>query len=149
MGRARDNAAPRRSPTPPPPIPLDELIAKLLAARAKATRYSGAHPRGEGMDGHDELLDQSVRAPRQATSDERARLWETLLATFRHRRPDAAEMAELATLAEVAIDQVFAAHHTSDSDQARQHGQVKDFADCAALYGYALGYRRALERRAS
>ncbi len=51
--------------------------------------------------------------------------------------------AQVATLAEVAIEQVFCAHRVPEAQRDERHGQVRDYAACAALYGYVLGYWQA------
>lgn len=73
----------------------------------------------------------------------RQALWSRLLDLFRHHRPSEDQLTQVSTLAEVAIDQVFQAYHLSEAQQLERHGGVKDFAECAALYGYVLGYWQA------
>jgi hypothetical protein len=92
--------------------------------------------RGEGPTA--ERVDAFVR--RQA-------LWARLLDLFRTHRPTDEQLAQVSTLAEVAIDQVFSAHRLTDAQRAERHGGVKDYAECAALYGYVLGYWQGRQER--
>lgn len=91
---------------------------------------------------------QEARA-RRRTADHadafvrRQALWSRLLALFREHRPTAEQLQQVSTLAEVAIDQVFSAHHLTEAQREQRHGDVKDYAECAALYGYVLGYWQA------
>lgn len=73
----------------------------------------------------------------------RQALWARLLDLFRHHRPTDEQLTQVSTLAEVAIDQVFSAYNLSEAQCDERHGQVKDYAECAALYGYVLGYWQA------
>lgn len=73
----------------------------------------------------------------------RQALWARLLDLFRHHRPTDDQLVQVSTLAEVAIDQVFSAYNLSPEEVAERHGMVKDYAECAALYGYVLGYWQA------
>ncbi len=73
----------------------------------------------------------------------RQSLWSCLVRLFREHRPDRAQLAQVATLAEVAIEQVFSAHRLPEAQRDERHGQVQDYAACAALYGYVLGYWQA------
>lgn len=164
MGRARDNAAtrhdhPDRSSDPP------QQETKRAAAREGAGYARARTARGTSMertrgtrlrrrpgaailaapepsDEYDALLARA-RADMASALSKRRTLWDELLAIFRLRRPVDAELTEVSTLAEVAIDQVFAAHQLSAEQQEKRHGDVKDYAECAALYGYVLGYARA------
>ena len=73
----------------------------------------------------------------------RQALWARLTNLFRQHRPTEDQLTQVSTLAEVAIDQVFSAYKLSEAQQLERHGGVKDFAECAALYGYVLGYWQA------
>lgn len=73
----------------------------------------------------------------------RQALWSRLLDLFRQHRPTDEQLTQVSTLAEVAIDQVFTAYNLSEEQCAERHTQVKDYAECAALYGYVLGYWQA------
>jgi hypothetical protein len=73
---------------------------------------------------------------------ERSRLWNRLMAVFREEMPSDAALAEVSTLAEIAIDAVFDAHKIDRDHIDQRHGEVKDYADCAALYGYVMGLHR-------
>ncbi len=73
----------------------------------------------------------------------RQALWARLLDLFRHHRPTDDQLVQVSTLAEVAIDQVFSAYNLSPEQCTERHGMVKDYAECAALYGYVLGYWQA------
>lgn len=102
----------------------------------------------------DEYDDMLVRARqeqqhRQGERLKRAALWEHLLGIFRRRRPDDDQLDEVSTLAVVAIEQVFGAHQLSEAEQDEVFTRVKDYAECAALYGYVLGYHRAQQERAA
>lgn len=102
----------------------------------------------------DEYDDMIARARqeeehRQQARAKRGSLWDQLLSIFRHRRPSEDELTEVSTLAAVAIDQVFSANQLSEAEQLEQFGAVKDYAECAALYGYVLGYHRAKQERAA
>jgi hypothetical protein len=77
----------------------------------------------------------------------RQSLWSTLIDHFRHHRPDEQQLTQVSTVAEVAIDQVFSAYNLTDEQCRTRHGQVKDYAECAALYGYVLGYWQAQGER--
>ena len=94
-------------------------------------------------------------SPRSASTAERAdafvrrqALWARLLELFRHHRPTEDQLSQVSTLAEVAIDQVFSAYQLSEAQQLERHRGVKDFAECAALYGYVLGYWQARQEMA-
>lgn len=73
----------------------------------------------------------------------RQALWARLLDLFRDHRPTDEQLRQVSTLAEVAIDQVFSAHKLSEEQCQERHSEVKDYAECAALYGYVLGYWQA------
>jgi hypothetical protein len=82
----------------------------------------------------------------------RQALWSRLLDLFRRHRPTDEQLRQVSTLAEVAIDQVFSAYRLTEEQQVERHGTVKDYAECAALYGFVLGYwqaRQEIERRAA
>lgn len=70
----------------------------------------------------------------------RESIWAHLCNLFRHRRPDDDELAQISTIAEVAIDRVFEAYQLTPAQQLQRHGAVKDFAEASALYGYQIGY---------
>lgn len=73
----------------------------------------------------------------------RQALWTRLLGIFREHRPTNEQLEQVSTVAEVAIDQVFSAHRLTEAQREERHGGVKDYAECAALYGYVLGYWQA------
>lgn len=73
----------------------------------------------------------------------RQALWSRLHDLFRQHRPTEDQLGQVSTLAEVAIDQVFSAYNLNEEQIRERHGQVKDYAECAALYGYVLGYWQA------
>ncbi len=73
----------------------------------------------------------------------RQALWARLLDLFRHHRPTDEQLVQVSTLAEVAIDQVFTAYNLDEEQCRERHSVVKDYAECAALYGYVLGYWQA------
>ncbi|GAC1408007.1 MAG: hypothetical protein NVSMB65_21950 [Chloroflexota bacterium] len=77
----------------------------------------------------------------------RQALWARLLTLFRQQRPTEEQLDHVSTVAEVAIDQVFAAHHLTPAQRDERHGDIKDYADCAALYGYVLGYWQARQEQ--
>jgi len=82
----------------------------------------------------------------------RKALWTRLLDLFREHRPTEEQLTQVSTLAEVAIDQVFSAHRLTEAQREERHGSVKDYAECAALYGYVLGYwqgRQEVSRQAA
>lgn len=79
----------------------------------------------------------------------RQALWSRLVDLFRHHRPDEAQLSQVSLLAEVSIDQVFSAYHLTEAQQLERHGAVKDFAECAALYGWVLGYHQARQELAA
>ena len=91
----------------------------------------------------------SNRRPSGETADRadafvrRQALWARLLDLFRTHRPTDEQLMQVSTLAEVAIDQVFSAHRLTEAQRDERHGGVKDYAECAALYGYVLGYWQA------
>lgn len=102
----------------------------------------------------DEYDDMLVRARqeqehRQTEAQKRAGLWEQLLGIFRRRKPAEEELTEVCTLAAVAIEQVFGAYQTPEHEQDQEFARVKDYAECAALYGYVLGYHRAKQEQAA
>ena len=94
------------------------------------------------------------QTPRMRTADHadafvrRQALWARLLTLFREHRPTAEQLGQVSTLAEVAIDQVFSAHRLTKAQGEERHGAVKDYAECAALYGYVLGYWQARQELA-
>ena len=96
-------------------------------------------------------LDSSPRtADRADAFVRRQALWSRLHDLFRRHRPTDEQLYQVSTLAEVAIDQVFSAHRLTEEQQVERHGGVKDYAECAALYGYVLGYwqaRQELQQR--
>lgn len=92
-----------------------------------------------GRDSTAERADAFVR--RQA-------LWARLLDLFREHRPTDEQLGYVSTVAEVAIDQVFGAHRLSEAQQAERHTGIRDYAECAALYGYVLGYWQARQELA-
>jgi hypothetical protein len=102
------------------------------------------HPRGDSMH-HDSSTNTAERADAFVR---RQALWTRLLELFRHHRPTEDQLTQVSTLAEVAIDQVFSAYKLSEAQQLERHGNVKDFAECAALYGYVLGYWQARQELA-
>jgi hypothetical protein len=73
----------------------------------------------------------------------RQALWRRLLDLFREHRPTEEQLTQVSTIAEVAIDRVFSDHRLTEAQREERHGSVKDFAACAALYGYVLGYWQA------
>jgi hypothetical protein len=73
----------------------------------------------------------------------RQALWVRLLELFRTHQPTEEQLTQVSTLAEVAIDRVFSAHRLTEAQCSERHGSVKDYAECAALYGYVLGYWQA------
>jgi len=73
----------------------------------------------------------------------RQALWVRLAELFRTHEPTNEQLTQVSTLAEVAIDRVFTAHRLTEQQCGEQHGIVKDYAECAALYGYVLGYWQA------
>ena len=74
----------------------------------------------------------------------RQALWSRLHDLFRRHRPTEEQLGQVSTLAEVAIDQVFSAYRLTEEQQNERHGGVKDYAECAALYGYVLGLHQGL-----
>ena len=100
---------------------------------------------------HDAQRPAPAGAPTADRADpfvRRQALWARLLDLFRHHRPTEDQLIQVSTLAEVAIDQVFSAYKLSEAQQLERHGGVKDFAECAALYGYVLGYWQARQELA-
>jgi hypothetical protein len=71
-------------------------------------------------------------------------LWARLLDLFRTARPGDEQLAQVATLAEVAMDQVCKSRRIDPQQATAQQETIlaygRDFAECAALYGYVLGY---------
>ncbi len=78
----------------------------------------------------------------------RQALWSRLLGIFREHRPTNEQLEHVSTVAEVAIDQVFSSHRLTEAQREERHGGVKDYAECAALYGYVLGYWQARQELA-
>lgn len=74
----------------------------------------------------------------------RQAVWSALRNLFREERPTDQQLGQVSTLAEVAIDQVFAAYKLTEEQQIERHGTVKDYAECASLYGYVMGYHQGL-----
>ena len=79
-------------------------------------------------------------ADRADTFLARQALHQRLINSFKDRTPDDRELAVVSHLAELAIDRVFAAYHLDASTAAERHALVKDYAECATLYGYVLGF---------
>lgn len=75
----------------------------------------------------------------------RQAVWNRLLELFREHRPTAEQLMQVSTLAEVAIDRVFSAHGLTPEECDERHAAIKDYAECAALYGYVIGYWQALQ----
>lgn len=67
------------------------------------------------------------------------RLWEELKAVFKRHKVEAPTLERVSILSEVAISVVFSATGLDDSQQHERHTFAKDYAECAALYGYVLG----------
>ena len=86
----------------------------------------------------------SVTADRADAYVRRQALWTRLHDLFRRDRPTEEQLGQVTTVAEVAIDQVFGAYRLTEEQQAERHGVVKAYAECAALYGYVLGYHQGL-----
>lgn len=74
---------------------------------------------------------------------DRAALWGRLQRIFRDHRPSGAQLGQVATLAEVAVDQVFDSYQFTAAEREELFGSVKDYAECAGLYGFVLGYWQA------
>ncbi len=100
-------------------------------------------------------MDEQQSHPSPRTADRadafvrRQALWSRLLDLFRHHRPTEGQLGQVSTLAEVAIDQVFSAYNLTEEQIRERHGMVKDYAECAALYGYVLGYWQARQEIAA
>lgn len=77
---------------------------------------------------------------------QRQALWKHLLNIFHHNRPTEDDLSRVGTLAEVAIDQVFSAYRLTANEQQERHSAIKDYAECAALYGYVLGLHEGAQR---
>lgn len=73
----------------------------------------------------------------------RRRLADEIRAIFRRARPTDDEMIEITRLAEVVIDRVYNDKRVTQDEGERLYSDVKDYAECAALYGFALGFARA------
>lgn len=66
-------------------------------------------------------------------------VWQRLTDIFRRKRPDEAALTQVSLIATVAIDQVFDALHVDAAEQATLFPVVKDYAECAGLYGWVMG----------
>ncbi len=99
-----------------------------------------AHHRGH--------LSVGTTAARADAYVRRQALWSRLLDLFREHRPTEDQLVQVSTVAEVAIDRVFTDHRLTEAQREERHGSVKDFAACAALYGYVLGYWQARQEGA-
>lgn len=90
-------------------------------------------------------MDAANSGPARRTADtadaflRRQAVHKQLLHSFRIDRPDDSALNRVSTVAEVAIDTVFAALGLSEEQQVILHQSVKDYAECASLYGYQLG----------
>lgn len=74
---------------------------------------------------------------------QRRRLSDEIRAIFRRAQPTDDEMTEIARLAEIVVDRVYADKRVTQEEGDRIYSDVKDYAECASLYGFALGYARA------
>jgi len=106
------------------------------------------HPAASDLTDDERARLQGVR-DRYEPARRRQALWQELLGIFRHERPDDAALARVSTLAEVALDQVFAVRGLSDDEQATVCGMVRDYAECGTLYGYVLGMADARRQLSS
>jgi hypothetical protein len=93
-------------------------------------------------DAADDFIRQqrdAASAAAAAAQRQRQACWDELIGLFRTARPDDTALGKVSLIAEVAIDQVFSAHRLDGEAAQREHGKVKDYAECSALYGYVLG----------
>lgn len=58
--------------------------------------------------------------------------------------PGVGEVAVVETLTHIAIDRVFRDRRVADDKQDEMHHMVRDYVECAALFGFLLGRNRAL-----
>jgi hypothetical protein len=70
---------------------------------------------------------------------QRQNIWRSLCGIFRDDRPDEARVDRIRTVAELAIDQVFAGLDVPADDRDRVHAQVHEYVGAASLYAYSLG----------
>jgi hypothetical protein len=74
-----------------------------------------------------------------AAQRQRQECWDELCGLFRQPGLDTDALTRVGTIAQVAIDQVFGARHVEAGAAQGVFDQVFDYAECSALYGYALG----------
>ena len=99
-------------------------------------------------EGTDVVLRQTTRhddaAQSQATR-RRADLLNELLTLFRFSPPTDDQLQEVTDVATIALHQVEHAHGAHPPTDTWM--TAKDNAECAALYGYVMGYNRALQHQ--
>ena len=95
------------------------------------------------MDQHAHHRAVGTTADRADAFLRRQALWSRLLDLFREHRPTEEQLAQVSTVAEVALDRVFTDQRLTEAQREERHESVKDYAACAALYGYVLGYWQA------
>lgn len=97
-------------------------------------------------EGTDQVLHQTTRPADEVAArdtERRAQLLRELLLLFRSSPPTEDQMQHVADVATVAMYQVESAHQTHPPTDTWM--LAKDNAECAALYGYVMGYNRALQ----
>lgn len=76
----------------------------------------------------------------------RRMVWDLLLHEFRVNRPDDKTLGLVGTLASLALENVAGAQGRDlDSEPAPAFQRDKDHAECAALYGYVMGFSQAMK----
>lgn len=76
----------------------------------------------------------------------REQLWRQLQILFREARPTTAQLEQITGIASVALGVVFESWQIpaeARGDASPQTQLAIDAAECASLYGWALGYARA------
>lgn len=74
---------------------------------------------------------------------DRQKAWDALKGFFASEQIDDANLRRVTIIAQVAIDQVFAAYKLDPEQQSIRHGEVFDYAEVSSLYGFVLGMQVA------
>lgn len=74
---------------------------------------------------------------------QRQGIWTQLKSLFQRDRPTEAQLTQVSMVSEIAIEQVFGALRLTEVQREALYPTAKDYAECAALYGWQLGREQA------